>query len=173
MSLITPKEFYSSFFDIDFLKYKKDGFNIIFLDIDNTLAPYNNLLLNDSQKDFINKVIKMGFIIYLFSNNTKTNVKHLAETLNTKYFGHVYKPFPFGYRKLIKRDNLDINRIICIGDQLLTDVLGANYMHLYSIYVDPLTLIDKPITFFSRSFERFVFKFIFKRKHRFNKGYVK
>ena len=172
MPLIKPKDFCTSFFDIDFDFYLNKGFNTILLDIDNTLAPYNNLVLSKEKKDFINKTRDKGMEIILFSNNSPINIKPLADELGVKYFGHVYKPLPFGYYRVIKEFNLDKKKILCIGDQLMTDSLGANLAGLYPIYLDPLTLIDKSITFFSRTFERFVFKYIYKRKHRFNKGYV-
>lgn len=173
MALLKPKEFKTSFFDIDFKHYYKLGFREILLDIDNTLAPYNNLVLNDEQKQFINNVREIGFRVFLFSNNSPKNIAPLAKELNIEYMGHVYKPFPAGYRRFFKEYDSDKSKILCIGDQLLTDIVGANYMGLYSIYVDPLTLIDKKITFFSRTFERIWFKLVYRRKHRFNKDYVK
>ena len=39
MALIKPKEFKTSFYDIDFKHYYDLGFREILLDIDNTLAP--------------------------------------------------------------------------------------------------------------------------------------
>lgn len=173
MALLKPKEFKKSFFDIDFKEYYNKGYREILLDIDNTLAPYNNLVLNDEQLNFIKDVLNIGFRIFLFSNNSPTNIKPLAEKIGVNYMGHVYKPFSFGYFRFFKEYNPNRKEIICIGDQLLTDIVGANILGLYSIYTDPLTLTDKNITFFSRSFERFWFKFIYKRKHRFNKDYVK
>ena len=173
MALLKPKEFKTSFFDINFKQYYDLGFREILLDIDNTLAPYNNLVLNDDQKNFINDVRNIGFRIFLFSNNSPKNIAPLAKELNIEYMGHVYKPFSFGYLRFFKQYEPDKTKILCIGDQLLTDIVGANILGLYSIYVDPLTLIDKNITIFSRTFERIWFKLVYKRKHRFNKGYVK
>lgn len=173
MALLKPKEFKTSFFDINFKQYYDLGFREILLDIDNTLAPYNNLVLNNDQKNFINDVRNIGFRIFLFSNNSPKNIAPLAKELNIEYMGHVYKPFSFGYLRFFKQYEPDKTKILCIGDQLLTDIVGANILGLYSIYVDPLTLIDKNITIFSRTFERIWFKLVYKRKHRFNKGYVK
>lgn len=173
MSLLKPKEFKTSFYDIDFKHYYDLGFREILLDIDNTLAPYNNLVLNEKQKNFINNVRNIGFRVFLFSNNSPENIKPLAKSLNVEYMGHVYKPFTPGYNRFLKQYDSDKTKIICIGDQLLTDIVGANILGLYSIYVDPLTKTDKFVTIFSRTFERIWFKLIYKRKHRFNKDYVK
>ena len=173
MALIKPKEFKTSFYDIDFKHYYDLGFREILLDIDNTLAPYNNLVLDSKQKEFINNVRNMGFRVFLFSNNSPYNIAPLAKELNIEYMGHVYKPFLSGYKRFFKEYDSDKSKILCIGDQLLTDMLGANRLGLYCIYVDPLTKTDKLVTIFSRTFERIWFKLVYKRKHRFNKDYVK
>ena len=47
--------------------------------------------------------------------------------------------------------------LACIGDQLLTDIYGANKLDITSILVNPLTQHDYTITFVNRLIEKIVY----------------
>ena len=59
--------------------------------------------------------------------------------------------------------------IACIGDQLITDVLGANRMDFTSVLVHPLSSRDHTVTLFNRICESFIFSSL-ERKDLFKKG---
>ena len=48
--------------------------------------------------------------------------------------------------------------LAAVGDQLLTDILGANKLDITSILVNPLTPHDYSITLFNRMVERFIYR---------------
>ena len=54
--------------------------------------------------------------------------------------------------------NFSDNEIACIGDQLLTDIYGANRMGFLSILVHPISNVDLIGTKINRIFERRIFK---------------
>ena len=47
--------------------------------------------------------------------------------------------------------------VAAIGDQLLTDILGANRLDFTSILVNPLTEHDYSITFINRLIEKYIY----------------
>ena len=54
--------------------------------------------------------------------------------------------------------------IACVGDQLLTDIFGANRLDLLSILVNPIGNTDFTITKFNRSIESFIYKKLEKKE---------
>ena len=51
-----------------------------------------------------------------------------------------------------------------IGDQLITDIWGANRMDYFSILIDPISKKEWPLTKFNRVLEGLVFKRINKKR---------
>ena len=48
------------------------------------------------------------------------------------------KPLKFGFKKALKTIGLRAEEVCMIGDQVFTDVLGANRLKIASIYVRPI-----------------------------------
>ena len=86
-----------------------------------------------------NKAIELGFDIILVSNNSKKRVSEFANKMNFKYIARANKPFKKGYKKAIKLiNNQSKEKVIFIGDQLITDIFGANKMEITNLLVNPL-----------------------------------
>ena len=67
------------------------------------------------------------------------------------------------YLKLIKKHNLNPQKIACIGDQIYTDIKGANRLNLLSILVDPISKKEHILTKINRLKERKIYKEYLKR----------
>ena len=63
------------------------------------------------------------------------------------------KPLPFCFKKIAKKYNIKKESMCMIGDQLITDILGANRFGIYTVLVDPLGEKDLKITTFNRFIE--------------------
>ena len=59
--------------------------------------------------------------------------------------------------------------IAAVGDQLITDIYGANKLDITSILVNPLTSKDYYVTILNRIIERFIFNKL-NKKELFLKG---
>jgi len=57
----------------------------------------------------------------------------------------------------MKEIRLKSNEVAMVGDQLLTDVMGANRLNLYTFLVRPVAQSDGFVTRFNRFVERRVF----------------
>jgi len=63
------------------------------------------------------------------------------------------KPLKRGFKKAQRELNLNSYEIAVIGDQIFTDVIGANRMRMHSILVDPIMEKDIFITLLKRPIE--------------------
>lgn len=160
-----PNEIIDRFDKLDIKTHAKMGFNAILVDIDNTIDYPDSLNPGTKETfDFLDELEKNGFKVILFSNNTKERVERFLDGHTYSYNYWSLKPLPFAYYKVIKKFNLDINKTMSLGDQLITDCLGANFVGIYSVYTKQLVKKDIIKTKFNRVLERFIFKYILHEK---------
>lgn len=165
MSIFRPKEILKKYTDFDIEKYRKLGFDTIFVDIDNTIDyPDSPNPGTKEAFDFLHKLKESGFRVFLVSNNTKERIERFLNGEKYDYVDFAMKPLPFKYNKTIKKYGLDKKKIIALGDQLMTDVLGGKLSGIYPIYVKQLVEKDIVKTKINRMMERFIFKHILHEK---------
>ena len=155
-----PDEWVDSIFTIDYKGYFKKGYRGIVFDIDNTLVPHGKM--GDEQlKNFIDGLEQMGFKLMLVSNNTRERNDRFAVPLGLKYIHKAGKPGSKGYIKAYSAMKLIPNNVLCIGDQLFTDILGGNRAGMHTILVNPMDsseeiqiilkrILERPLLFFYR-----------------------
>ena len=68
------------------------------------------------------------------------------------------KPFKKGLKKAMKVLNEKPENIAAIGDQVFTDVIGANRCGMFPILVKPLDEKDIWLTVMKRPLERYILK---------------
>lgn len=160
MELFRPKEKLDIFTDFDIDSYYNKGFKTILLDIDNTIAIPDTGTCDDRAREFINKLQDKGFNVVIFSNNNKKRVEMFLGDLKADYNHLSLKPLPFSYLKMAKKYNCKPSEIIVLGDQLMTDILGANLSGCYGIYCKQLQEKDTFLTSINRKMENFVWRHI-------------
>lgn len=74
------------------------------------------------------------------------------------YILFAMKPFKSGFKKAIKILKEKPENIAAIGDQVFTDVIGANRCHMFSILVKPLDEKDIWLTIMKRPLENYIIK---------------
>lgn len=157
-SLVSPKMVVDKIENIDLKFLKNSGITTLFLDIDNTLVPYYEDRPNQHCLDVISNFIANGFKIILVSNNNKERVSKFAEALDFDYYYFSLKPLPFTYRKILKKHQLNVWEVAAIGDQILTDIIGANHLNIFTIYVEPIVQKDSLHTAINRRIENIIRK---------------
>ena len=134
-----PNEYHNSVYDIDFEKLYKEGYRLILSDLDNTLISYDQYEPSKENLELIKKVREIGFEIILVSNNIQSRLDKYTKDLDIIGLANARKPLNIGTRKAINLANTkDKDKIIFIGDQLMTDIWGAKRFGLYSVLVDPI-----------------------------------
>lgn len=158
MDKFIPDIYQKSIFAIDYEKLKDKGIKCILFDLDNTIAPVNVPSPDKEIKDLFADIELLGIKVIILSNSNKNRVRPFKEQLNVDSSYNSHKPFKKKYKKVMNIYNFKDNEIACVGDQLLTDVFGANRMGFVSILVNPISNVDYFGTKINRIFERRIFK---------------
>ena len=154
MDKFAPDIYSQSIFSINYKKLKKNGIKCLLFDLDNTIAPIHTKKPGVKEKELINGLQEMGFKVILFSNSGKTRLQPFKDAFNIDTAANSKKPLKGKYQKIMKLYNFKESEIACIGDQLLTDILGANRVGLTSILINPVSNVDFFATKFNRLLER-------------------
>jgi HAD superfamily phosphatase (TIGR01668 family) len=160
-----PREYMNSAYGIDYEALYGKGFRGILFDIDNTLVPHDAPAEARSVELF-ERLRAMGFSTCLISNNKEPRVTPFAEIMKTPYVYKAGKPSRRGYREGMERMGTDEGNTLFIGDQLFTDVWGANRTGIYSILVKPMNPKEEIQIVLKRYLEKIVLYFYLKRKRR-------
>jgi HAD superfamily phosphatase (TIGR01668 family) len=158
-----PHSYRASIFDIDYKELKKQGIVALFFDLDNTIIGYDEAKLHENQVAFINQ-LKKDFKVIVLSNTNNKRVSLALSDLDVPFIWYATKPLKRGFRKALKMMNVKKEEAIMIGDQLMTDVFGANRIGIKTILVKSVKRkSDRKITRFNRIIESFVLKKIQKK----------
>lgn len=160
MALFRPKQIIDRFDKLNIQDLKDRGFKAVFIDVDNTITLPDSGGLTDEAKKFIEDVKANGLIPIIFSNNTQARVKRFVGDYDIANVCWAMKPFPFSFWIIAAKYKISIKETVTLGDQLITDMLGANLSGSYGIYSKPLTKKDTPMTRFNRFFERIIWRII-------------
>lgn len=134
-----PNEFHNSFFDIDFAKISRNGYKTILCDLDNTLIPYDETSPTKEILTKFHELENLGLEIILLSNNIPQRLEEFTKDIEVEGFANAKKPLTSGIRKALNIAEInDQDKIVLIGDQLMTDIWAANRFGIYSILVNPL-----------------------------------
>lgn len=129
-----PYEYADSVFSIDYQKLYEKGFRGILFDIDNTLVHHGDNS-NPEIDALFQKIQSIGLKTLLLSNNDEDRVKRFIKNIDTQYICDADKPNPAGYVKAVKMLGIKKEEALIIGDQVFTDILGANRSGIASILV--------------------------------------
>ena len=158
MAVFRPKEILNTYTDLDIENLRKRGFDTILIDVDNTIAIPNTGTCDEKAEQFLNDLKKAGFKVLIFSNNSEKRVKMFIRDIDVDYIYLALKPLPFGYLRAMKKAGSKPETTIVLGDQLMTDILGANLSGCYGIYTKLLQEKDSAMTAINRRIEKFVWR---------------
>lgn len=164
-----PTMYMKSIYHVDFNKIYQMGYRVLFIDLDNTLVPHDVDLPTDESIKLIDSLKTLGFEIIILSNNKEKRVKDFATPLHTEYMFSTRKPLKFKYLRVVRENNYNPKEILCIGDQIMTDVFGANRLGYANMLVEPLAKKDILWTKPNRLMEIFVYRNL-KRRGELIKG---
>ena len=134
-----PDFYYKDIFSINYNSLKNNNIKILLFDIDNTIKKKKKKEPDNKDIKLFN-TLKNDFNIILFSNALPYRVKRYANVLGIKdYYSLASKPLSYKYKKIINKYNTSSNNIAAIGDQLYTDIKGANKIGITSILVDKIS----------------------------------
>lgn len=164
MAIFRPTAMKKSLLDLTPEFLSSLGVRALLLDVDNTVATYTSHQPAQGAVEWASKMSAAGFQVIIVSNNFKKRVSVFAAKFGLDWISFAMKPLPFGYLKA--RAQLKMKRLECaiIGDQIFTDVIGANLCGMKSVLLTPIEP-EEGLTFrIRRFFEKPLRKKYSKRK---------
>ena len=145
-SILKPDIYQKDIFNINYEKLKKNNINILLFDIDNTITTTKEKYPNNKTIKLFKELQKKGFKLFIITNAFKKRALRFGNKLEIKTYYFSAKPLKRQYLKIIKENNLNNKNIAAIGDQIYTDIKGANNANITSILVDPISKKESIIT---------------------------
>ena len=158
-----PKEYVDSTYVIDFDSYAKKGYKGVIFDIDNTLVQHDAPADEKAKKLFAH-LKELGMDSCLLSNNKEPRVAMFNKDVQVNAIHKGGKPSPKGYRKAMELMGTNEKNTLFVGDQLFTDVWGANLTGIYSILVKPIHPKEEIQIVLKRYLEKIVLFFYLKEQ---------
>lgn len=133
-----PYEQAKSVFHIDYEALYQKGYRAILFDIDGTLVPHGD---NSTPQvdELFRHIHGVGLKTLLLSNNNTQRIEQFIQNIDTPYIPDADKPDVKNYKKAISMLELKPKEVVFVGDQIFTDIRGANRCGIASILVDFLT----------------------------------
>ena len=114
------------------------GIQLLMMDFDNTIVPYTTDVPTDKVLQWLERMKASDIQLCVVSNSKKNRVKIFCEKYGIDCITHAKKPFPKGIRACLERYQLPAKVCALVGDQIYTDVLGANGCGVQSLLVEAI-----------------------------------
>lgn len=133
--LLYPHEYVEDVFSIDYQKVYDLGYRAIIFDIDQTLVQHGEDSTPEIDQLF-QEIQQIGLKTFLLSNNSTERIDSFLKNIQqTAYIPIADKPNPRNYKKAVEMLDVKKEEVLFIGDQLFTDILGANRSGLDNVLV--------------------------------------
>ena len=143
MSLFFPTLYRRRITDVTVEDLRRLDVDCLLLDVDNTLTTHDAPDLTDEVKAWLAQMGEAGFALVIVSNNSAERVAPFAEKIGLSFYAHARKPLPFGFRAAAKQAGANRKQCVVIGDQIFTDMLGANLAGIPCILLEPIQFETK------------------------------
>lgn len=133
---LTPAHAVENLHSIDLDQLWESGKRLLLLDVDNTLVQWKQETFSDPIVKWIGEAKALGFGICLVSNtNHLERLERLSKNLGVETVRGRFKPSRAMFRLAMIKFGCRPDQTIMVGDQLMTDILGANRAGLEAYWV--------------------------------------
>ena len=158
MKIVMPVRIFNRITDIPVEYLVEKGIKGIAVDADNTLSEHHSPTPIDSVTLWLEGVRSNGIKIIMVSNSKTGRALPFAALLGLDCISTALKPLPFGLLRAKRRMAVNSKQLAVIGDQLFTDMLGANMCGAVGILVTPIKEEDGFTFKIRRYFEKKILK---------------
>lgn len=157
MAFLEPDRYFAriSRIDIDRDLLALDFRNVL-LDVDNTILTRDTHEVPRDVGFWLAKARDAGITFCLVSNNWHEGVYQLANRLSLPIVAKAVKPLPPAFLMALRKLGAKRSETVVIGDQLVTDVMGAHFLGMKAYLLAPLVEQDLPHTLLLRNAERVI-----------------
>ena len=154
MAMFYPTLYRRRITDVTVEDLRRLGAACVLLDVDNTLTTHDAPELDAAVVAWLDEMRK-HFILVIVSNNNAERVAPFAAKIGLPFHAVSRKPLPGGFWEAGAEHNVAAKECVVIGDQIFTDILGANLAGMKSILLEPIELETKQkFIVFKRKIER-------------------
>ncbi len=122
------------------------GVRLVLADLDNTLAPYEDPLPSPALRAWKEALEAAGIALFVVSNSRKSRrCPDFCAALGVLCVRRAGKPGTKGFREALAQTGCTAQETIMVGDQIFTDIWGANRAGITSILVKPVTWGKNPL----------------------------
>jgi len=150
-----PKAMEESAYSVDYERLYELGYRGIIFDIDNTLVEHG-APADARAIELFNRIKALGFNACLLSNNKEERVKMFNDDVNVYYIHKAGKPKRKGYIQAMELMGTNKTNTVSVGDQIFTDVAGANNAGIKTILVGKVAAHEEIQIVLKRFIEFFV-----------------
>lgn len=137
---LCPLQSVDRLIDVDLDRLREKGKRLLLLDVDNTLLPWRGLEIPAATHEWVAHARDLGFQLCILSNTRHpARLERLAGELGISFRRGRFKPSTHMYRLALEEFGVAAEEAVMIGDQLFTDILGANRAGVDSVWVRPMT----------------------------------
>lgn len=152
-----PVQSVDSILEIDLTDLYNSGKRLLLLDVDNTLLEWRSEEIPETTHSWIDEAQKLGFQTCILSNTRNPmRLDRLAKAMECDYMVGKFKPSREMYHAALKKYGSEADEAIMVGDQLFTDVLGANRSGIDAILVRQMAPLEFIGTRVNRIGERII-----------------
>ncbi len=152
--LLLPEYMFDCFSDVTPSFLESIGVRALVIDIDNTLAPYEQDEPDEKTVAWFASLKAHGIKAALISNNGSARVELFNRTLGLYAYPDSKKPSGRSIIDAMEKMGSEPSNTAGLGDQLLTDTLAAHRLGLISIIVPPIKDRTNAFFRFKRLLER-------------------
>jgi len=152
-----PAHAADSLVQIDLQRLWDRGKRLLLLDVDNTLVQWRGEEFAPEVIEWVERAKSMGFEICIISNTRKeVRLARLSELLGVQTVRGRFKPSRAMFRLALIKFQRKPEEAVMVGDQMMTDVLGANRSGIDAIWVRKMEGQEFKGTKINRAIERFL-----------------
>lgn len=134
-----PAHATSSLLEVDLDQLWEQGKRLILLDVDHTIVKWRAEEFPQGVEDWVARAKTKGFDLCILSNTRNPErLARLASRLGVETVRDKFKPSPAMFRLAMIKFKRKPEESIMIGDQIFTDILGANRCGIDAIWVQKM-----------------------------------
>lgn len=114
------------------------GIRLLMLDFDNTIVTYYSVVPTSQMEHWLRTMPDSGIQLCIVSNSKSDRVQKFCRERNLDCIIRAKKPRGKGIRECLEKYGIPASQAALAGDQIFTDVLGANAQGVTSILVDAI-----------------------------------
>jgi HAD superfamily phosphatase (TIGR01668 family) len=149
--------------DVSLEELWQSGKRLILLDVDHTIVKWGEEEFSAEVLDWVASAKAMGFQLRILSNTRHPKrLARLSDKIDIPTKNGKFKPSPEMYMEALAETGFAPEQAVMIGDQIMTDILGANRSGIDSIWLQKMEGPEFAGTKINRVIERLVMSLLYR-----------